>query len=123
MMQSGSIGWHELHTSDWEKGWAFYERMFDWTKDTSHDMGPVGVYQLFKTSALPIGGMMTDGQSSHPYWLYYFVVDDIDAGLKRVEANGGTVLLGPQEVPGGAWIVNAKDPQGGVFALVGMRRS
>jgi predicted enzyme related to lactoylglutathione lyase len=66
--------------------------------------------------------MMTDNRSPHPYWLYYFVVDDIDAGLKRVEAHGGTLLFGPQEVPGGAWIINATDPQGGVFALVGMKK-
>jgi predicted enzyme related to lactoylglutathione lyase len=124
MMQTGSVGWHELHTNDWEKGWPFYERMFGWTKDTVHDMGPMGSYQLFKASASPIGGMMTDRRSSpHPYWLYYFAVDDIDAGLDRVKANGGMVLSGPQEVPGGAWIINALDPQGGAFALVGMRKS
>jgi predicted enzyme related to lactoylglutathione lyase len=39
-----------------------------------------------------------------------------------VKANGGAVLVGPQEVPGGAWIINAQDPQGGTFALVGMRK-
>jgi predicted enzyme related to lactoylglutathione lyase len=123
MMQTGSIGWHELHARDGEKAWTFYERMFDWTKDTTLDMGPMGKYQIFRGSAAAIGGMMTDSQSSpHPYWLYYFVVDDIEAGLERIKANGGTVLFGPQEVPGGAWIVNAQDPQGGVFALVGMKK-
>ncbi len=76
------------------------------------------------TCAAPIGGMMTDRRTSpHPYWLYYFVVDDIDAGLQRVKANGGMVLFGPQEVPGGAWIINAQDPQGGAFALVGARKA
>ena len=124
MMQTGSIGWHELHTRDWEVAWRFYERLFGWTKDTVHDMGPMGKYQTFKVSATQFGGMMTDSQSSpHPYWLYYFVVDDIDAGLQRVKDSGGAVLFGPQEVPGGAWIVNAQDPQGGVFALVGMKKN
>jgi predicted enzyme related to lactoylglutathione lyase len=123
MMQTGTVGWHELHTSDSEKAWTFYERMFGWTKDTAFDMGPMGKYQLFRASADAIGGMMTDTQSSpHPYWLYYFVVDDIDAGLDRLTTNGGTVLFGPREVPGGAWVVNARDPQGGNFALVGMRK-
>jgi predicted enzyme related to lactoylglutathione lyase len=124
MMQTGSIAWHELHTRDWEAGWGFYERMFGWTKDTAHDMGPMGHYQTFKSSASQFGGMMTDSQSSpHPYWLYYFNVDDIDAGLERVTGNGGVLLFGPQEVPGGAWIINAQDPQGGVFALVGMKKT
>jgi predicted enzyme related to lactoylglutathione lyase len=56
-----------------------------------------------------------------PAWLYYFVVDDIDAGVERVKENGGIIDMGPQEVPGGAWIINGQDPQGGYFALVGMR--
>ena len=124
MMQAGSVGWHELHAADGEDAWTFYERMFGWTKDITHDMGPMGRYQLFKTNAFPIGGMMTDGQSSpDPYWLYYFVVDDIDAGLARVEASGGSVLFGPQEVPGGAWIVNAQDPQGGLSRSWGCERA
>lgn len=123
MMQTGSIGWLELHASDWETSWPFYERMFGWTQDTIHDMGPMGSYPLFKSSAMPIGGMMTDRQSSPPpYWLYYFAIDDIDEAVGRVTANGGSVLFGPQEVPGGAWVINAQDPQGGAFALVGLRR-
>ncbi len=123
MMQAGTIGWHELHAGNWETAWPFYARMFGWTQDTTHDMGPMGTYQLFRTGGLPCGGMMTDAASPRPYWLYYFVVEDIDAGTERVKAGGGTVLFGPQEVPGGAWIINAQDPQGGVFALVGMRQT
>ena len=69
-----------------------------------------------------VGGMMTDTQSPKPYWLFYFVVDDIDAGLKRVTDNAGTLLMGPMEVPGGAWIIQARDPQGALFALVGMKK-
>lgn len=123
MMHNGSVGWNELHTNDAGAAWSFYEKLFGWRKDAAHEMGPMGTYQLFKTSGMPCGGLMNDTQSSpHPYWLYYFVVDDIDAGLERVNANGGSVLFGPQEVPGGAWIINAKDPQGGIFALVGMRK-
>jgi uncharacterized protein len=122
-MGNGTIGWHELHTADWEKAWDFYEKTFGWTKDRAHDMGPMGTYQLFKTSAEAIGGMMTDGRAPRPYWLYYFVVDDIDAGVERVQSHGGTLQFGPQEVPGGAWIIMAQDPQGGMFALVGMKRA
>jgi predicted enzyme related to lactoylglutathione lyase len=57
-----------------------------------------------------------------PLWLYYFYVDDIDAASARVGGAGGQVLNGPQEVPGGAWIIQCLDPQGAMFALVGPRR-
>ena len=57
-----------------------------------------------------------------PCWLYYFVVDDIDAAAARLKAAGGKVLNGPMSAPGGAWIVQAQDPQGVFFALTGPRK-
>jgi predicted enzyme related to lactoylglutathione lyase len=66
--------------------------------------------------------MMTKpAQIPAPMWLYYFNVGDIDAAAQRVTGNGGKVLIGPMEVPGGGWIVQATDPQGAMFALVGSR--
>ena len=52
-----------------------------------------------------------------PAWLFYFTVDDIQAAKQRVIDNGGTVTHGPAPVPGGAWILQATDPQGGGFAV------
>ena len=56
-----------------------------------------------------------------PVWLFYFVVGDIDEAVAKVQAGGGQVLNGPMEVPGGGWIIQAADPQGAMFALVGGR--
>ena len=42
--------------------------------------------------------------------------------VEKITANGGTVRNGPMEVPGGAWIVQAADPQGAAFAVVGPRK-
>lgn len=124
VMQPGSIGWHELHAADWEKAWEFYGTMFGWEKDRAFDMGGMGQYQLFKTGSKdPVGGMLSDTDVPHPYWLFYFAVEDIDAAQNRVTENGGNVLSGPMEVPGGAWVITAQDPQSGLFALVGMRQT
>ena len=49
--------------------------------------------------------------------MIYFRVPDINAAVERIKANGGQILNGPMEVPGGDWIVNAMDPQGGAFSL------
>lgn len=54
-----------------------------------------------------------------PNWLIYFRVADLDAAVARVKANGGQVLNGPMEVPGGSRIVNAMDLQGAAFSLHG----
>jgi predicted enzyme related to lactoylglutathione lyase len=52
-----------------------------------------------------------------PNWQIYFLVPDINAATERVKANGGQIVLGPMEVPGGDWVVNGMDPQGASFAL------
>jgi len=36
--------------------------------------------------------------------------------MEQIAAGGGTVMVGPQEVPSGRFVV-AQDPQGAFFAL------
>jgi uncharacterized protein len=126
-MATGHVGWHELYSGSFDADLAFYTSQFGWGKGEAMDMGPMGSYQLFSMSGgtdfnSMEGGMMPKPeQMPEPQWLFYFVVPDIDEGVEKVKAGGGTVLNGPAEVPGGAWIIQATDPQGAMFALVGMR--
>jgi hypothetical protein len=119
----GTIGWRELFAADWEKDFAFYEKLFGWTKAESHDMGPMGIYQLFAAGDAPIGGMMNrPAEMPQSWWNYYINVDGIDAAKARVEKAGGSVKMGPMEVPGGQWVLQGQDPQGAFFALVALKR-
>jgi uncharacterized protein len=118
----GRIGWHELLAADWEKAFAFYSELFGWQKADAMPMGEMGTYQIFSAGGRPIGGMFNKPPPMPaPYWLYYFNVGDIDAAVERVWAGGGQILNGPMEVPGGDWIIQGRDPQGAMFALVGKR--
>jgi hypothetical protein len=120
---TGTLGWRELFATDWQKAFAFYEKLFGWTKTEAHDMGEVGTYQLFAAGNERVGGMMNKHPAMpRPWWNYYTNVEAIDAAKARVEKAGGTVLMGPMEVPGGQWILQARDPQGGHFALVAPKR-
>lgn len=119
----GTIGWVELHATDWQAVWPFYQDLFGWQKFDAHDMGPMGIYQTFGRGDGAIGGFvnkMSPGPSG--FWMYYFNVADIDAGAARIRAAGGTVINGPQQVPG-TWIVLAQDPQAAHFCLVGPKAS
>jgi predicted enzyme related to lactoylglutathione lyase len=118
----GHFGWHELYTDDVEKGFAFYQALFGWRKDQALEMGGMGTYQLFAIGDRVCGGMM-GRPPAFPMsaWLYYVNVPDIDSASARAKAGGGTIHNGPEEVPGGDWIVQAQDPQGAQFALVGKR--
>ncbi len=117
----GRTAWHELHTRDWEKAFAFYEGLFGWKKADAMDMGPMGTYQIFAIGDLSVGAMFNNPEAPAPFWLYYFTVENIDAALERATSAGAKLINGPMEVPGGMWIINAIDPQGAIFALVGPR--
>jgi predicted enzyme related to lactoylglutathione lyase len=116
----GSIAWHELMAADGDKAFAFYEGQFGWTRDEAIDMGPMGRYQLFAAGGRAIGGIMTKpAEVPMPSWGYYIRVDGIAPALERLKAGGAQVINGPMEVPNGDWVVQAIDPQGAMFALVG----
>lgn len=120
----GTIGWHELHAGNGAEAFAFYSEMFGWRKDTDMPMGAGGeVYRIFRTDDRPNGGMMTKTpETPCPFWLFYFEVEALDAAVARVTGAGGRVLVGPMQVPGGAWIVQCLDPEGAIFALVAPKR-
>lgn len=123
----GHAAWRELYAADGPAVLPFYEALFGWTRGEAMDMGPLGVYQIVVRDGVPLGGIMTRPPEAPaaavPPWHFYFTVDNIDAALARASAGGGQVLMGPQEVPGGDWIIQGLDPQGVFFALVGPRLS
>jgi len=119
----GNVGWRELYAGEVHEAFDFYGKVFGWTKDHDFDMGPMGPYRIFAHGGKAIGGMMTKPETvPMPCWSYYFNVEAIDAAVERVKANGGTVVFGPQSVPGDSWIINATDPQGAFFSLVAPKR-
>jgi predicted enzyme related to lactoylglutathione lyase len=116
----GQGSWHELMTTDAPAAMKFYQQLFGWEPGEAMDMGPMGKYYMFTRPHGPIGGMMNKPpEMAHvpPNWQIYFRVPDITAATERIKANGGQILNGPMEVPGGDWIVNAMDPQGAAFSV------
>jgi predicted enzyme related to lactoylglutathione lyase len=115
----GDVSWHELYTTDAEAAISFYSRLFGWRETEAMDMGPMGKYYMFART-IALGGMMKkppEMAQVPPHWGLYFRVPDVHAGAGRVKSNGGQVLNGPMEVPGGDWTVNCMDPQGATFSL------
>jgi predicted enzyme related to lactoylglutathione lyase len=121
----GEASWHELMTTDAEAAMRFYQEVFGWQPSEAMDMGEMGKYQMFNRPHGMIGGMMNKPREmAHvpPNWQIYFLVDDINAAVERIKANGGQILNGPMEVPGGDWVLNAMDPQGAAFSLHARKR-
>jgi predicted enzyme related to lactoylglutathione lyase len=119
----GTVGWHELNTSTWKSAFEFYSGLFGWTKGEAMDMGGMGTYQIVERDGQMFGAMMNNPEpSTRPAWCYYICVDDINAAESRIKDKGGKVVFGPMEVPGEQWVLQALDPQGVSFALLGPRK-
>jgi len=114
----GAFSWHELATTDVSGALRFYGELFGWRRGAGHDMGAMGVYQLFEHAGNAVGGMCSvQGPSSPPSWLSYVHVSECNRAVGAAKAAGGRLLHGPMEVPGGSWIALFMDPQGGAFAV------
>ncbi len=117
----GHVVWNELSAPDSQSAIAFYGDRFGWRQDGGMPMGSLGEYRFVRAGDAVIGAAMDVPPGGRPGWLYYFLVDDIDAAAGRIAQGGGTVVQGPDAIPGGAFSLTATDPEGVRFGLVGAR--
>jgi uncharacterized protein len=121
--RNGHCAWNELASDNPDAAVRFYTGLFGWRQEGEMDMGSLGNYRFFHHGAGMIGAVMTKMPDMPvSLWSYYFRVPDIDAAIVTINAGGGTMLRGPDEIPGGDFSINAMDPQGAAFALVGSRK-
>lgn len=114
----GDFSWFELYTPNPDGAWKFYSTLFGWEKTDAMDMGDMGVYQMFgRGGGIPSGGIMKPPPGAPAAWMPYAMVKDAKAAAATATANGGTIVNGPMEVPGGDWIAQGMDPQGAMFSV------
>lgn len=118
---AGHCAWNELATSDPEAALNFYHDLFGWEKEDEMDMGPMGKYTMLRHGFMLGGIMARPDDMPMSAWTYYFRVAEIDKAAEEIARGGGQLLAGPMEIPGGDFSLNAVDPQGAAFALVGAR--
>lgn len=114
------VNWNELTSPDLAASKAFYAKHFGFEFNETMDMGPMGDYCFIDHHGVRIGAMMQRQDPGQPAgWLFYIGVPSVNAAKTSIEANGGTVLMGPHQVPTGEWIAVATDPSGAAFGVVG----
>ena len=116
--------WVELATPDPEAALAFYGALFGWEKLGAMPMGGMGEYAFIGRGDLRPGAVMSSATTGAPArWNWYIHVADIDAALATVRETGGTVLQGPDPIPGGSHAANIADPAGNRLGVVGPRQT
>jgi predicted enzyme related to lactoylglutathione lyase len=114
----GRFSWHELMTTDYQKAFDFYRRLFGWEKTSEMDMGGGNMYFMYGKGK-PFGGIFNrppEMAGMPPFWLCYVHVKDVQKAVDTATRSGARLQRGPMEVPGGM-IAILGDPQGAGFAV------
>ncbi len=116
----GGVAWNEIVSTDPRRTGQFYERLFGWT--CRPPLSPLTAAMADPT-VLTHDGKMVAGLSNASHdiqpsaWLFYFLVEDIDAAVARVPALGGTMVTGIETIPNDCRFAIAHEPTGATFAL------
>jgi hypothetical protein len=113
------VGWNELNTTDPAAARKFYTGQFGWDDSQFMDMGEMGEYRFLEQAGTRIGALCGVTPGGNAKWRYYIRVPSISKAKETAETKGGTIQMGPHQVPTGDYIIIGTDPQGAEFALVG----
>lgn len=126
--EPGSLSWTELYTSDAAAAREFYASVLGWWYSDMEMPGGEGTYTLITPSGLPAermhGGLLELSPDDlalaggRPYWHPVFAVTDCDATAAAVTANGGSVQMGPADVPGVGRLAVCLDPANADFVVL-----
>jgi predicted enzyme related to lactoylglutathione lyase len=122
-----SFIWYELMTPDLDGAKAFYDAVVGWRIDGPGEQPGDDFYRMIMRGNDGVTDGATGGalrlspemiaEGAYPTWLGYFHVDDLDAKVAAIVAEGGRVLMPAQDIPQGRFAM-VTDPQGMPFYLM-----
>jgi uncharacterized protein len=121
---AGTFIWYELMTPDPDAATKFYGSVIGWHIGARSDSSPGGKdYRMIGRSDGGFAGgvlAITPDMASHgarPTWLGYLHVNDVDASVRAITADGGKLLMPAMDLPVGR-IAMMADPMGAVFYVM-----
>jgi predicted enzyme related to lactoylglutathione lyase len=115
MNEGGALCWFELHTPDVDRAAGFFAKMFGWS------LKPGADYTEIHVGTKGIGGMMPLDPKQEagvpPYWLVYFMVNDVDATAAKAKSLGGGIVVPPMAIADVGRFAVLRDPQGATSAV------
>jgi predicted enzyme related to lactoylglutathione lyase len=116
---TGRFVWFEYIAKDAAKAQGFFGELFNWTTSAMPIPGG-GSYTMITAGGAMIGGYppaeAIKNAPPNAHWISHLQVDDTDAVVAKVKANGGRVLSESHKMDMGTHTIVA-DPLGGALAL------
>ena len=122
MFEHGTFTWGQLTTRNRPASTKFLSQLLGFGLDSGP--GPDGGHNdVLMSGDEPMVGITempveTAASGTPNHWVVYFHVDDVDASVELAVANGGTVIMEPNQLAHIGRIAVASDPQGAVFGMV-----
>lgn len=114
--EHGVPAWIDLGADDPDRTAAFFSELWGW--DCPEGPPETGGYRNCTLRGRPVAGIGTRmNPDVPPYWACYVAVDDADAVVERVTANGGAVIVPPMDVLDFGRMAVFADPAGAVFSV------
>ncbi len=109
--------WVDLASPDIEASARFYGQLFGW--ETQRVGGPeMGSYSFFNLRGKSVSGLVSIMMPNQPTaWSIYFASDNIDQTAEKIRSAGGTVMMGPDDIPNAGRLGFFGDPAGAAFGV------
>ena len=126
-MSTGRFIWHDLVTPDVEGAKAFYAELLGWTyaNFTGPDGAPAPADMPPYPMITPAGAAMAQGgimapqlPGVPPHWIGHVALPAVDDVAARATASGGSVVMGPFDIPGVGRNALIADPVGAHFGVI-----
>ena len=116
----GAFCWQEKGTNNMQGSKDFYKDVFGWNGETKGAQPmPYTTFYLEGNMEAGMYEIQEHMKDVPPHWMVYFMTDDIDTLMGKVEGLGGQIILPITPVPEVGRISVIMDPQGAVFGVVG----
>jgi predicted enzyme related to lactoylglutathione lyase len=109
----GALTWADCATPDPAAAETFYAQLLGWRAEQMSEEPP---YWVLWNGERTQGGLTVSMPGAPAAWYPYFATDGVDAKVAAAQDAGGTLAVGPVDVPTGRFAI-VQDPQGAVFAL------
>lgn len=104
--------WIDLSSTDPAGSRDFYTKLFGWKAEVSEDPA-YGGYAMAKIGGKDVAGIGgTQDPNAPSAWMVYIGTRDAAATAKKVEAEGGKVIVAPMEIPEQGRMAVFQDPSG-----------
>jgi predicted enzyme related to lactoylglutathione lyase len=119
-----SINWFEIPVSDFQRGKAFYDKLFNTTLEPMENMGMKSAFFPADLENNEIGGCIVEGHGYEPSskgaLVYLNGGDDLDTMLSRVESAGGKIIVPKTAIPPHGFMAHFEDSEGNKIGLHSM---